>query len=157
MRAANCVNCQAPRTENRYTTAKHATNALATTALVGGTGVVLNKGVKLAQNVCSDAIALSNHNNGSKILGTKTGKVFRFFENMGQKIFKDNTKAGKAIERFVTGKLPSGGQMYNAEQIKAVLKKSKTIGAMVLTAGVAALGLIAKGIYNAGKINGEAK
>lgn len=95
--------------------------------------------------------------NGYKTIRRETGKLFNFFEKMGQKIFKDGLKLGNIVERYVTGKFPTGGVISHPEQIKAVLKKSKTVGAMAITAGVAALGLLFNGIYNAGKINGASK
>ena len=45
--------------------------------------------------------------------------------------------------------------MAHPEQIAAVMKKCKTVGAMALTATVAGLGLLASAIYKAGKINGQ--
>lgn len=152
MDSVNCVNCQAQRVENRYTGLKHAANVAAGTVGAGATCLLFNKGVRLANNVCGDAIALSN---GSKIIATKTGKVFGFFEKMGDKIFKDGTKLGNAIKRYVTGQLPTGGVMADPKQIKAVLTKSKTIGAMGIAAGIALLGILLKGQYNAGKIDGQ--
>ena len=130
----------------------HLANAAGTTVGLGTTGYLLNKGIRQASNVCCDAIALSN---GSKVIGTKTGPIFKFFERAGQKIFKDGTKLGNFVKRAVTGKLPSGGTMAHPEQIAAVMKKCKTVGAMALTATVAGLGLLASAIYKAGKINGQ--
>ena len=130
----------------------HLANAAGTTVGLGTTGYLLNKGIRQASNVCCDAIALSN---GSKVIGTKTGPIFKFFERAGQKIFKDGTKLGNFVKRAVTGKLSSGGTMAHPEQIAAVMKKCKTVGAMALTATVAGLGLLASAIYKAGKINGQ--
>lgn len=130
---------------------RHLANAAVATVGLGTTGYLLNRGIRQASNVCSDAIALSN---SSKVIGTKTGPIFKFFERAGQKIFKDGTKLGNLVKRAVTGKLPSGGTMVHPEQIAAVMKKCKTVGAMALTATVAGLGLLASAIYKAGKING---
>lgn len=152
MDSVNCVNCQQPRTENRYKGVRHFANNAATLAGVGATGLLFNNGMRLANNVCGDAIALSN---GSKIIATKTAKVFGFFEKMGDKIFKDGTKLGNAIKRYVTGQLPTGGVMAEPKQIAAVMKKCKTIGAMGIAAGIALLGILLKGQYNAGKIDGQ--
>ena len=141
-----------PQQNNQNKTGRHVANAAVTTLGVGATTAALSRGVKTAVGVCGDEIALTN---GSKILKRNTGKVYQFFEKAGQKLFGENTKLGKAIERYVTGKMPSGGTMASPEQIKAVLKKSKTIGAMALTAGVTVLTLLARAIYKAGKINGQ--
>lgn len=138
--------------QNSNKGARHLANAAVTTVGLGTTAYVLNKGIRQASNVCSDAIALSN---SSKVIGTKTGPIFKFFEKAGQKIFKDGTKLGNLVKRAVTGKLPSGGTMAHPEQIAAVMKKCKTVGAMALTATVAGLGLLASAIYKAGKINGQ--
>lgn len=154
MTSVNCLTCQKPRIENGNTGLAHVGNAAITSAGLIGTGVLLNKGVNLAENVCGDSIALTS---GYKTIRRETGKLFNFFEKMGQKIFKDGLKLGNIVERYVTGKFPTGGVMSHPEQIKAVLKKSKTVGAMAITAGVAALGLLFNGIYNAGKINGASK
>lgn len=139
--------------QNSNKGARHLANAAVTTVGLGTTAYALNKGIRQAINVCDDAIAISN---GCKGLGTKTGPVFKFFEKAGQKIFKDGTELGNLIKRAVTGKLPSGGTMAHPEQIMAVMKKCKTVGAMALTAAVAGLGLLASAIYKAGKINGQA-
>lgn len=41
MDSVNCVNCQAQRTENRYTGVKKAANAMGTAVGVGTTGFLL--------------------------------------------------------------------------------------------------------------------
>lgn len=152
MDSVNCVNCQAQRTENRYTGVKKAANAMGTAVGVGTTGFLLGKGIRLNNRVFADEIAVLNN---SKSFGTKTGKLFDIFEKMGDKIFKDGTKLGNAVKRYVTGKLPSGGVLAGDKSIQAVLRQHKTAGAMALAAGVAVLGILAKGIYNAGKIEGQ--
>ena len=81
-------------------------------------------------------------------------KNLEYFEKMGDKIFKDGTKLGNAVKRYVTGKLPTGGVMIDAKQIQAALRQHKTAMTMVLAAGIGALTILAKGIYNAGKIDG---
>ncbi len=77
MTSVNCLTCQQPRIENGNTGLAHVGNATITSAGLIGTGVLLNKGVNLAENVCGDSIALTN---GSKIMRRKTGKLFNFFE-----------------------------------------------------------------------------
>lgn len=149
--SVNCVNCQGQRVDSRKT-AKRVANSAAVLAGVGATGLLLNKGIRTASGVCSDTIAVLNN---SKPIGTKTGKIFNFFERIGGQIFKSNTKLGQAVERFVTGKLPTGGHITGPKYIAAKLQKCKTIGAMALTAGAVALGMLLKGQYNAGKIDAQ--
>ena len=151
MNSVNCVNCQAQQTENRHKGVRRFANNAVTLAGVGATGLLLGKGIRLNKNVFADEIAVTN---GSKPIGTKAGKVYGFFETMGDKIFKDGTKLGNAVKRYVTGKLPTGGVMIDAKQIQAALRQHKTAMTMVLAAGIGALTILAKGIYNAGKIDG---
>lgn len=146
------VNYQQQSTTNSSKNWAHAANVLTIGTGLGATGACLTRGIRLADNVCSDAIALTN---SCKPIGTKTGVVFEFFEKLGKKIFRPNSKLGQIVERFVTGKLPSGGRMSQPKQIAAVVKKFKTIGAMGVVAAIALSSLLAKGIYNAGKINGQ--
>ena len=125
------------------------------TGVAVGTGVIgtlLLRGVQKADAACGDRIALSN---GSKIFKRNYGSIYNAFEKYSEKIFNDKTLVGKAIKRFVTGELPSGGRMSHPEQIAALVKKYKTVGLMGLAATIPLLLLITKGLYNAGKINAD--
>ena len=131
---------------------RHAAN-VANVGVVGGvTGLLLTKGYHLADSVCGDKIALSN---GSKVVQRNLGRVYKSFEKIGEKLFSDKNVIGKAIKRFVTGEMPSGGRLAQPEQIAAIIKKHKTVGAMGLVATLVMLPLVLKSIYNAGKINGD--
>ena len=152
MKTANNQVSLVPTQQNKYKGARHFTNAVITTGGVAATGVALVNGVRTAEGILGDEIALSN---GFKVLKRKTNKVFNWFEKAGQKMFGDTTRFGQAIKRYVTGESLGGGQMYKPEQIKAMIKRTKTIGAMAVVAGALTLGLLARGIYKAGKINGD--
>lgn len=136
----------------RFTTAKKCLNTTGAIAGVGVTGALLAKGIRQANYVCGDMIALTN---GSKPILTKTGKIYGFFEIAGAKLFGEGTKLGQAIKRYVTGKLADGGRLAHPGQIKAIVTKYKTIGAMALAAGVAGLAILAKACYNHGKLEGK--
>jgi len=147
------VSFQSSRTENQHTAARHMANATLTAAGVGATGVGLARGVCVANQVLGDEIALSN---GSKVVARKGGKIFKLFQKAGQKLFGENTKLGKYIARFVSGvNSNTGGRLANPVQIKAILKNAKTLSAMGLAAGVTAFAFISRGLYQAGKINGD--
>ena len=78
----------------------------------------------------------------------KIGKTLRnVFETMGEKIFKG--KIGEIFKRYETrpGK--------KLEAILEAAKHNKGAAAMVLTAAVAGLGILATAIYNAGRINAK--
>lgn len=142
-----------PQVRNPYhKKGNHLTNAAVTVAGTGATAVLLSKGIKQANCVLGDSIALSN---GSKILKTSKGKVYKFFERAGEKLFGEKTKLGQMIKRYTTGELSSGGRMCKPDQILAHIKKYKTVGAMALAAGFAGLAFLANGIYKAGKINAD--
>ncbi len=146
------VQAQPQQPQSKHKVARHVVNTGITAA--GGLAIAgcLDKGIRQSKGVWGDAIALTN---GTKSIKTKTGVIFNFFEKAGQKLFKEGSSLGRAMERYVTGNRSTGGVMSHAEQIKATLKHHKTIGAMNLAAVVAALALLARGIYNAGKINAE--
>lgn len=134
-----------PQTQSKHKVARHVVNAGITAA--GGLAIAgsLNKGIRQAKGVFCDATLT----NGTKSLGPKTGVIFNFFEKAGQKLFKNGSTLGNIIEYYVTGKCQTGGFMA------ATLKHHKTMATMGLAAGVAVLALLARGIYNAGKINAE--
>ena len=142
----------APQQNHKNKTGQHVANAAVTTLGLCATAAATSRGVRTAIDICGDEFALSN---GSKVLKRNTGKVYKFFEKAGQKLFGENTKLGKAIKRFVTGKMENGATLASSTQIKSVLKKYKSIGAIALAAGVTALTLLARAIYKAGKINGQ--
>lgn len=154
MNSVNCVNCQAQRTENRHKGVRRFANNAVTLAGVGATGLLFRKGVNLAVHEADKMLLSGDLNYKSNLIGTKTGNVLEFFEKMGIKIFKKGTKLGNAAKHYIIGQYPKG-DVLSEMGTRTKLFKVRTVGAMALTAGVAALGILARGIYKAGKINGE--
>lgn len=135
---------------------RHAGNALATGTGLAATGLLLSQGYRLADDFCTAAITASN---GTPMpagwIGKGCTKVYNVFAKAGERLFGDNTAIGKAIKRYVTGQTPTGKYMFVPEQIAAVVKKYKTVGAMGLAAGIVSLALIARALYKAGKIDAK--
>ena len=137
--------------QSKNRTLRHVLNVASVGVGAGVTGLLLAKGITIANGVCGDRIAISN---GSKVF-SKAGSLYRHFERAGEKLFNDKTVIGKAIKRFVTGEMPSGGRLTKPDQIAAIIKKYKAVGAMGLFAMLAMLPPLLISIYNAGKINGD--
>lgn len=151
MTSINPVYAVAPQQQSQKNrTAAHIRNAAVATAGLGATGFAASKVIKDANMVHSNAIAISN---GCKDLRPLTGKLYKSFEKLGQKLFGGNTKIGQAIERYVTGKTKSGGRMASPEQIAALVKKCKTFGALGVVAAPLVLGILGLATYKAGKID----
>lgn len=140
---------------------KHLTNVAITGACVATTAALTKKAPKhfTRQVFCpytEAELAAANHATKGQlvngVLGVyKSSKTLigKLFENLGKKIFDPNNKIyGSAVEKLEHFATKNG--------IKD-LTKAKSCAALLLTSGAIILGLIARGIYKAGKINGESK
>lgn len=152
MTSINPVYVVAPQQQSqKKRTAAHIGNAAVATAGLGATGFAAGKVIKDANRVYYNAIATSN---GCKGFVPFTGKLYKSFEKLGQKLFGGNTKIGQAIERYVTGNMKGGGRMASPEQIAALVKRCKTFGAVGVVAAPLVLGILGLATYKAGKIDG---
>lgn len=150
-----------PQQAQKNRTEAHVGNAAVATAGLGATGLA-------ARNVINDANSvywneISNFDwktkNGKKVClvfkpDCLTSKLYKRFEKLGQKLFGENTKIGQAIERYVTGNMKDGGRMASPEQIAALVKRCKTLGAVGVVAAPLVLGILGLASYKAGKIDG---
>ena len=133
----------------RFTTAKKCLNTTGAIAGAGATGALLLRGIYNADEVCTNRLAAMSEYKTPLI---KPGKVYRFFEKMGQKLFKD-TELGKIITH---NGICNEFESTTGNQVNKIrMTKYGTIGAMALTAGVAGLAIIAKACHNIGKLDGK--
>ncbi len=138
--------------ERRNKIKRHMANTVITAGGVATAGLALKKGIEIANAVClNEALGSAEQ---FRTTMKKSAKVSDFFHKMGNKLFAENTKLGKAMKDYSTNMRKFS--MFEVEKKipESILKRNKSIGAMVVAAGVFALGFIAAGIYKAGKING---
>ncbi|MBR1461589.1 hypothetical protein IJ596_08190 [bacterium] len=148
-------NVNVQTSQNKYRPLRHAANAAVTVGGVGATGYLLKKGMSSFNKLTSDTGEfIKTSDKGKfipipklKIVPTKLGETFT---KLGEKIFNPNNKYyGKYIEK--AEKWLTTFDHLEMKEIPAAKGKM----AMLLTAGVVALGFIVRGIYKAGKINGD--
>ena len=130
---------------------KHLTNAAVTVAGAGASAALFAKGHRRAEEILlSDMYKINSMEPLSTI--KPKGKIYKFFEATGEKLFSDNTKLGQMIKRYVDKKYSIPGYWPAAEK-KARIKNYKTVGAMALAAGLAGLAFLVNGLHQAKKIN----
>ena len=120
-----------PQTQSKHKVARHVVNAGVTAAGVGATGYALRKD-------CIGKLLDSNN--------AVAKNVVKVFSKIGEKCMKP-------FDEIL--KLPLEKRGFDAKEISEALKTSRTGLAMAATLGAIGLGFLARGIYNAGKINAE--
>lgn len=120
-----------PQPQSKHKVAKHVLNAGVTAAGVGATAYAVRKD------------CVSNLLDSNNVVAQNVVKVFS----------KIGEKCMKPLDEIL--KMPLEKRGFDAKEISEALKTSRTGAAMFLTLGAIGLGFLARGIYNAGKINAE--
>ncbi len=118
-----------PQTQSKHKIARHLLNVGVTAAGVGATAYAVRKD-------CIGNLLDSNN--------VVAKNVVKVFSKIGEKCMKP-------FEEIL--KMPLEKRGLDAKEISAALKTSKTGAAMFVTLSAIGLGFLARGIYNAGKIN----
>lgn len=132
------VSFTSSQSASKNKTLKHSLNVGVTVAGIGATAYMYKKATDIWR-VAQDATSGNN---------TIAIKIKNAFETLGEKVFKG--KLGKLIERYTEANCS-----HCTDFIPKEIKFNKGAAALVATLSIVALGFLARGIYNAGKINAE--
>ena len=126
-----------PTQQNNHKGARHFTNMAITGLGVGATGFLTNVGLNYRDY----------NEPTNKLVKKIANKTYKIFEKLGEKLLSENTFLGSLLAKEFNFKNCPNGHTYP--------KAIKAGGAMCLVALPIALSFIVRGIYKAGKINGD--
>lgn len=141
-----------PKEKKGKTALKHVANAAITLGGLYGTSVLTTRGFYSSRDLLSNDLVAEGAKIPSKFqphVSKVATKIHRFFQSLGEVMFKDS-EIVKIIEKDFHINKNYGGYLTR-------LKNAKGAIAMFTTLSATALALVIHGIYKAGKINGEAK